>query len=55
VIHNIGQVFRPRRYEILQALTRIRGIKLKKLHTEIDDEDLRIKKKKAEEKKENVS
>ncbi|GFH59297.1 hypothetical protein CTEN210_15773 [Chaetoceros tenuissimus] len=50
VIHSIGHIVRPRRYEILQALTRIRGIKFEHLPTEVDEEDLRIKKE-AEERK----
>jgi len=50
VIHSIGHIVRPRRYEILQTLTRIRGIKFEQLPTEVDEEDLRIKKE-AEERK----
>ena len=50
VIHSIGHIVRPRRYEILQALTRIRGIKFEQLPTEVDEDDLRIKKE-AEERK----
>lgn len=45
-----GHAYRPRRFEIAQALTRIRGLTFHELPTEVDEEDIRIKKE-AEERK----
>ncbi len=51
IIACVGYAYRPRRYEIFMALTRIRGIKFEELPTEVDEEDLRIKKEAEERKK----
>lgn len=50
LIEFTGHACRPRRYEVAQALTRIRGILFHELPTEVDEEDLKIKRE-AEERK----
>jgi hypothetical protein len=50
LIEFTGHAYRPRRYEVSQALTRIRGISFHELPTEVDEEDLKSKKE-AEERK----
>lgn len=50
LIEFTGHAYRPRRYEVAQALTRIRGISFHELPTEIDEEDMKIKRE-AEERK----
>lgn len=50
LVENVGYAYRPRRYEIFMALTRMRGVVFDELPTEIDEEDLRIKRE-AEERK----
>lgn len=47
---NVGLAFRPRRYEIIMALTRLRGIVFGELPTEVDEEELALKRE-AEERK----
>jgi hypothetical protein len=50
LIEFTGHAYRPRRYEVAQALTRMRGISFRELPTEIDEEDMKIKRE-AEERK----
>jgi len=51
---NVGHIIRPRRYEVIMALTRMRGIIFDELPTETDEEDLRIKNE-AEERKRTLA
>jgi hypothetical protein len=51
---NIGHIIRPRRYEVIMALTRIRGIKFDQLPTEADEDDIRVKEA-AEERKRSLA
>lgn len=48
---SVGHITRPRRYEILMALTRMRGMKFVELPTEVDEDDLRIKNEEQERKR----
>jgi hypothetical protein len=50
LLDHVGHIYRPRRYEILMALTRMRGITFEELPTEVDEEDMKIKRE-AEERK----
>jgi len=50
LLESIGHAYRPRRYEVLMALTRMRGITFGELPTEVDEEDFALKRE-AEEKK----
>lgn len=50
LLKNVGHIYRPRRYEIFMALTRMRGVTFEQLPTEVDEEDLKIKRE-AEERK----
>eukprot|EP00557_Chaetoceros_sp_GSL56_P010190 CAMPEP_0176481588 /NCGR_PEP_ID=MMETSP0200_2-20121128/2906_1 /TAXON_ID=947934 /ORGANISM="Chaetoceros sp., Strain GSL56" /LENGTH=710 /DNA_ID=CAMNT_0017877815 /DNA_START=70 /DNA_END=2202 /DNA_ORIENTATION=- len=47
---HVGHIYRPRKFEILMALTRMRGISFEELPTEVDEEDMKIKRE-AEERK----
>ena len=50
LLENLGHAYRPRRYEILMTLTRLRGIVFGELPTEVDVEALAVKRE-AEERK----
>lgn len=50
LLEHVGHIYRPRKFEILMALTRMRGIYFEELPTEVDEEDMKLKRE-AEERK----